>query len=180
MAQHDRREDQRQERHCGPPPRPWHAMHRDLSGQVGDKLVELAKGLRGVAAIEAVLQLLGLEPPGEMLVAEEVSELAERMDMSMAHASLVVGELAAGGLIDRDHDERDRRRIIVSLSRTAKPAVAEMRDRHAAPLRRFLTELDDAEAERFIDQLTTLIAYLREEPAEVRAGSGREPRQSSA
>ncbi len=93
-----------------------------------------------------------------------VSELAERMDMSVAHASLVVGELGDGGLVDRHPDERDRRRVIVSLSEAAKPAVAEMRNRHAAPLHRFLADLDDDDAERFIDQLTTLIAYLREEP----------------
>jgi DNA-binding MarR family transcriptional regulator len=104
-----------------------------------------------------------------------VSELAERMDMSTAHASLVVGELAEAGLIDRDHDARDRRRIIVSLSEKAKPAVAEMRNRHAAPLWRFLAELDDAEAERFIDHLTTLIAYLRDEPAPANRDSNDEP-----
>jgi hypothetical protein len=39
-----------------------------------------------------------------------------------------------------------------------------MRNRHAAPLRRFLADLDDDEAELFINQLTTLIAYLRDEP----------------
>jgi DNA-binding MarR family transcriptional regulator len=94
-----------------------------------------------------------------------VTELGERMDMSTAHASLVVGELAESGLVDRDHDERDRRRIIVSLSDKAKPAVAEMRKRNSAPLRRFLADLEEAEAERFIDQLTKLIACLREEPA---------------
>lgn len=92
-----------------------------------------------------------------------VSELAERMDMTVAHASLVVGELAAAGLVDREHDERDRRRVIVSLSEQARPAVAQMRDRHAAPLLRFLAELDDAEANRFIDHLTTLIERLRED-----------------
>jgi DNA-binding MarR family transcriptional regulator len=92
-----------------------------------------------------------------------VSELAARMDMTMAHASLVVGELAAAGLIDREPDERDRRRVIVSVSDSAKPAIAEMRNRHAAPLRRFLAELDDDEADRFIDHLTRLIARLREE-----------------
>jgi len=100
-----------------------------------------------------------------------VSELAERLDMSIAHASLVVGELSAAGLTERDHDERDRRRIIVSLSEKAKPAVAEMRDRHAAPLSRFLASLDDAAAERFIDQLTTLVACLRDEPAAVAKSS---------
>jgi DNA-binding MarR family transcriptional regulator len=92
-----------------------------------------------------------------------VSELAERMDMTVAHASLVVGELAGADLVDRAHDERDRRRVIVSLSENAKPAVAQMRDRHAAPLLRFLAELDEAEANRFIDQLTTLIEHLRED-----------------
>ena len=94
-----------------------------------------------------------------------VSELADRMDMSLAHASLVVGDLAGVGLVDRDHDEHDRRRIIVSLSDTAKPAVAQMRDRHAGALGRFLSELDDDEAERFIDQLSRLVECLRDEDA---------------
>jgi DNA-binding MarR family transcriptional regulator len=92
-----------------------------------------------------------------------VSELADRMDMSIAHASLVVGELAGAGLVERDHDERDRRRIIVSLSDAAMPAVAQMRDRHAAPLGRFLAGLDEAEADRFIDHLSDLIECLRDD-----------------
>lgn len=122
----------------------------------------------------AVLVSLGAAGPAT------VSELAARMDMSVAHASLVAGELAAAGLIDRDHDERDRRRIIVSLSEKARPAVQEMRNRHAAPLRRFLADLDDAEAERFIAQLTALIAYLRDEPAPVSGASGDGPGAVSA
>jgi DNA-binding MarR family transcriptional regulator len=94
-----------------------------------------------------------------------VSELAERTEMTTAHASLVVGELARAGLVERDHDERDRRLIVVSLSESAKPAMAEMRERNAAPLHRFLAELDDDEAERFITQLATLTAYIRDDPA---------------
>jgi len=94
-----------------------------------------------------------------------VSELAERMDMSLAHASLVVGDLAGAGLVDRSHDERDRRRIIVSLSAAAKPAVAQMRERHAGALGKFLSELDDDEAEQFINQLSRLVECLRDEDA---------------
>jgi DNA-binding MarR family transcriptional regulator len=93
-----------------------------------------------------------------------VSELGERLDMSIAHASLVAGDLASAGLVDRDQDERDRRRIIVSVAEAARPTIAEMRDRHAAPLRRFLAELEEEDAERFIDQLTRLVTYMREEP----------------
>ena len=103
----------------------------------------------------SMLISLAIEGPGT------VSELAQRFDMSSAHASLVVGELARAGLVERDHDKRDRRLIVVSLSDTAKPAVAEMRKRHAAPLLRFLAELEEDEADAFIEHLGRLIAHIR-------------------
>jgi DNA-binding MarR family transcriptional regulator len=92
-----------------------------------------------------------------------VSELARRTEMTVAHASLVVGELAKAGLVEREHDERDRRRIIVSLSETARPAVAEMRRRNAEPVIGFLGQLEEDEAEAFISHLTLLLAHLRGE-----------------
>lgn len=92
-----------------------------------------------------------------------VSELAQRTAMTVAHASLVVGELAKAGLAERDHDPADRRRILVSLSPAAQPAVAEMRRRNAEPVLRFLSELSDDEAETFIAQLGRLLSLLRDE-----------------
>ena len=89
-----------------------------------------------------------------------VSELAQRAGMTVAHASLVVGELAKAGLVTREHDERDRRRILVSLSDTAKPAVAEMRRRNAEPVIAFLRELDEDRAEEFIGTLSLLLTHL--------------------
>jgi DNA-binding MarR family transcriptional regulator len=91
-----------------------------------------------------------------------VSELAQRAGMTVAHASLVVGELAKAGLVTREHDERDRRRILVSLSDAAKPAVAEMRSRNAEPVLAFLRELDEGQAEEFISTLSLLLAHLRD------------------
>ncbi len=83
------------------------------------------------------------------------------MDMSTAHASLVVGELARAGLVEREHDDKDRRRVVVSLSDKAKPALAQLRDRHASVLAAFLMGFDDnEEASRFIDHLTELVACL--------------------
>jgi DNA-binding MarR family transcriptional regulator len=90
-----------------------------------------------------------------------VSELAQRAGITVAHASLVVGELAKAGLVIREHDERDRRRILVSLSGTAKPAVAEMRRRHAEPVLDFLRQLDEPRAEEFISTLSLLLTHLR-------------------
>jgi DNA-binding MarR family transcriptional regulator len=92
-----------------------------------------------------------------------VSELARRMDMTVAHASLVAGELAKAELVRRDHDERDRRRIIISLSGTAAPAVNEMRNRHAKPIVHFLGQLDPDQAEAFIGNLALLLTCLRED-----------------
>jgi DNA-binding MarR family transcriptional regulator len=91
-----------------------------------------------------------------------VSELAQRSGMTVAHASLVVGELAKAGLVTREHDERDRRRILVSLSEVARPAVAEMRRRNAEPVIAFLRELDEAQADEFIGTLSLLLTHLRD------------------
>lgn len=101
-----------------------------------------------------------------------VSDLAQRSEMTVAHASLVVGELARAGLVQRDHDPQDRRRIMVSLSEAARPAVAEMRGRFAEPVARFLAELDEEQADLFIRNLARLVAHLRDEvpPAAGAAG----------
>src|SRR5437764_1748130 len=45
-----------------------------------------------------------------------VSELADRVGLTVATTSLLVGELSRAGLVERSEDEQDRRRTIVSLS----------------------------------------------------------------
>lgn len=104
----------------------------------------------------ATLVSLGVAGPAT------VSDLARRTDMSTAHASLVIGELARAGLVGRDHDEQDRRRIVVSLSEAAKPAVDELRERHAPALASFLMGLGEEEAECFISHLADLVACLND------------------
>jgi DNA-binding MarR family transcriptional regulator len=129
---------------------------RRRSGEIPDGLREA--GRHGERHIGMLISL-AIEGPGT------VSELGQRMDITTAHASLVVGELARAGLVERDHDERDRRLIVVSLSDAARSAVAEMRRRHAAPLVRFLGELDEDEADRFIDHLARLVDHIKTDPA---------------
>ena len=129
---------------------------RRRSGEIPEGLREA--GRHGERHIGMLISL-AIEGPGT------VSELGRRMDITTAHASLVVGELARAGLVERDHDERDRRLIVVSLSDAARSAVAEMRRRHAAPLVRFLGELDEDEADRFIDHLGRLVDHIKSDPA---------------
>jgi DNA-binding MarR family transcriptional regulator len=129
---------------------------RRRSGEIPDGLREA--GRHGERHIGMLISL-AIEGPGT------VSELGQRMDITTAHASLVVGELARAGLVERDHDERDRRLLVVSLSDAARSAVGEMRRRHAAPLVRFLVELDEDEADRFIDHLARLVDHIKTDPA---------------
>jgi DNA-binding MarR family transcriptional regulator len=55
-----------------------------------------------------------------------VGELAERLGLSPATVSQLVGELDRGGFVERREDPRDRRRIIVTLS-----------ERHRGPIERY-------------------------------------------
>jgi DNA-binding MarR family transcriptional regulator len=57
--------------------------------------------------------------PGELCAAGplSVSELPERIGLSLSSASATVIELADAGLIERAEDPADRRRTIVQISR---------------------------------------------------------------
>ncbi|HEX3749707.1 MAG TPA: MarR family transcriptional regulator [Streptosporangiaceae bacterium] len=125
--------------------------------RAGDLPAVLQDGGRLGQRHVAMLVMLAISGP------LSVSELAQRTDMTVAHASLVVGELAKARLAERDHDPADRRRILVSLSPAAQPAVAEMRRRNAEPVLHFLNELTAEEAETFIAHLSRLLALLRDE-----------------
>jgi DNA-binding MarR family transcriptional regulator len=95
-----------------------------------------------------------------------VGELAQRQEMTLAHASLVVGELAKVGLVERRPDEQDRRRTIVSVAPEHAQTINRMAAGAAAPLVTFLEELGDDRADRFIEDLALLVAHLRTEHGE--------------
>jgi DNA-binding MarR family transcriptional regulator len=52
-----------------------------------------------------------------------VTELAERVGLSLATTSLLVGELSRAGLLARTEDERDRRRTIVTIAEAHEESV---------------------------------------------------------
>jgi DNA-binding MarR family transcriptional regulator len=131
---------------------------RRRAGDVPDILK--AGGSRGERHIAAMMSLAIAGPA-------TVSELGTRLNISTAHASLVVGELARSGVVEREHRPDDRRHVVVRLSDAARPAVAEMRRRNAAPLLRFLSELTAEDAEQFITHLALLVSHLvDDEPTE--------------
>lgn len=89
-----------------------------------------------------------------------VGELAERIDLTLPHASLVAGELDRAGLVERRPDERDRRRTVVSVKPAHAAKIQRMHERVGEPLVAFLDTLDPEEAEAFVSNLIRMVEHL--------------------
>src|SRR5207244_12521509 len=70
-----------------------------------------------------------------------VSELSTRLDVGLATASLIVGELGRVGLVVRTEDENDRRRTIVDLAPAHRQAISAFVSRRAGVLKSALEPL---------------------------------------
>ena len=97
-----------------------------------------------------------------------VSELAERLGLSLSATSLMVGELSRAGLLERIEDENDRRRTMVRLNEEIRDDISAFIVDRTKPLRRALERLSPRVRANFIDGMRVLA-----EESE-RAGAGRE------
>jgi DNA-binding MarR family transcriptional regulator len=109
------------------------------------------------------LIVLSLEGP------MSVSELAERVGLTVATTSLLVGELSRAGLVERSEDERDRRRTIVSLSEEIRKIAEPRIQEHLQPFRRTLERLSPPARAHFMEG----VRVLNEEAGGFGAGSNR-------
>ena len=85
-----------------------------------------------------------------------VNDLAERLEVTPATVSLMVGELSRQGILDRREDPADRRRAIVTLADAHRAAIDKWLARSAHAWRQALEPLTDAERKLFVK---TLQAY---------------------
>jgi DNA-binding MarR family transcriptional regulator len=88
-----------------------------------------------------------------------VNELASRLEVTPATVSLMVSELGRQGILDRQPDEADRRRTIVSIAAAHETAIKQWLGRGAQAWRKALEPLSPDERRMFVD---TLLAYERE------------------
>jgi DNA-binding MarR family transcriptional regulator len=89
-----------------------------------------------------------------------VSDLAERLGLSVATVSLMTGELARAGLVERREDERDRRRTLVSVSEQYRDRLVPLVRERIGPLRRGLEQMDPKVRAGFIAGWRVLAAEL--------------------
>jgi DNA-binding MarR family transcriptional regulator len=85
-----------------------------------------------------------------------VSELAERIGLTPATTSLLVGELNRAGFVQRREDEADRRRTIVSIDESIQDFVRPSLEEKLAPLSRGLERMSAAQRDQFMDGLRIL------------------------
>src|SRR5882757_8244832 len=85
-----------------------------------------------------------------------VSELADRVGLTVATTSLLVGELSKAGLVDRSEDEQDRRRTIVSLTEEIRKIAEPRIQEHLQPFKRTLERLSPAARAHFMEGVRVL------------------------
>jgi DNA-binding MarR family transcriptional regulator len=90
-----------------------------------------------------------------------VSQIAERIGLSLATTSLMVGELAREGLVERTEDDRDRRRTIVRLHEDYRAVMDGWAQARFAPVGRALGSLSPTAHQHFLDGLRAITAELR-------------------
>lgn len=89
-----------------------------------------------------------------------MSELAERMHVSLATISQVVTDLEDWGLVERQTDTTDRRRTLVSVAPQHRPAIRQIFEHRLRPLDRTLRRLEPDERIALIRGLTVLAEEL--------------------
>ena len=132
----------------GPPPLPFHEVFERCSLGPRHAPVLMTVALEGQAS---------------------VSEIAERLDLSLSTTSLLVGELSRAGLVERAEDERDRRRTLVQLPDGYREAAQAWLEARLEPLRRTLGRLTPEARAGFIEGWRILrqeIAGLDGDPPE--------------
>lgn len=89
-----------------------------------------------------------------------VGVLARHMALSPATVSQLVGELQRGGFVERRPDDRDRRRMIVSLAEAHRAAIERFAWRRLRPLRTTLESLTPTERRHFLHGWRTLAGNM--------------------
>jgi DNA-binding MarR family transcriptional regulator len=118
------------------------------------------------ARVPEELQSLSLAPRHLSLLAYllfdgpmSVNELADRLEIVPATASLMIGDLSRQGVLERREDDADRRRTIVSIADDHRPAVEGWLAKGAEAWKKALQPLTPAQRRTFIETLHT---YERE------------------
>jgi DNA-binding MarR family transcriptional regulator len=135
--------------------------------------VRVAHNMRVAAIIQSVLpgltpsqlQILSLiDESGEPEVS--MSEMARELAVTMPTVTGLVDQLIRRGLVSRRHDDKDRRRVLVSLTDAGRQALADVREAIVDLVARLLEGVSEEERESLVtaaERLHALSLEIRDE-----------------
>ncbi|WUH96586.1 MarR family winged helix-turn-helix transcriptional regulator [Spirillospora sp. NBC_00431] len=148
-------------------------------------MVRMIRGMKGPGGHEDAHELMGrfqvagLGPrhmPVLMSIVlhgpSPVGVLARHMALNPATVSQLVGELQRGGFVERRPDERDRRRMIVSLGETHRAVIERFTWRRLSPMRATLEALGPEERQVFLHGWRTLVENMERAGTDAPASGG--------
>ncbi len=98
-----------------------------------------------------------------------MSDICRHVSLEKGSMTSVVDTLLANDLVQRNHDEADRRKVLVSLTETGKSTAKQCSDDVSRYICKKLSVLSEDEKKQFWNSLTTLdkiARQLQEEPHE--------------
>jgi DNA-binding MarR family transcriptional regulator len=101
-----------------------------------------------------------------------VGRLAELFGIGLPGASVLADRLVRAGYVERHEDTADRRRVLLSLTRTGIQLVSDLREGSHQHLRRWMSQLSPADLSALTRGWRALaeVASHRPQPVETRVG----------
>ena len=108
-----------------------------------------------------ILNLIGLAGgPLDQLV------LTERLLVGKSSVSIVLNRMVKAGLIQRGEHARDRRRVVLSLTRKGRELWRKITPRYEEGVREIFSALPRKRREAFLDDLESIYAALKNGPGD--------------
>jgi DNA-binding MarR family transcriptional regulator len=91
-----------------------------------------------------------------------MTRLAEELDVALPNATGIVGRLVERGIVQRTHDDSDRRLVLVTLTDAGQRLIGEMEAGRRDRMSRLIAHLDDPQQRRLLQSVKDLhVAALR-------------------
>lgn len=98
--------------------------------------------------------------------AAKVSEIAEKLGVTLSAVTSLCDRLAASGLLNRERDQADRRVLRLTLTDTGRRKLTELEAKRSDLLRRYLGGVPQAELEHLLVTVRWIALLLEETPGD--------------
>jgi len=88
-------------------------------------------------------------------------DISDAMGVTTARVAVALNELAEKGLITREIDDSDRRRVIVKLTPKGHELAAEQKQKYIDKMASFFAELGDHDAKEYVRIMSKIAKIMR-------------------